>query len=145
MYQSDRFLEFARDYLDEEINDSAIQEIRDLRRLDERIRLQDMRKKREYLEYRERKEKLLKQIIILEEELKFLNDKRGFIEESLSEQYNSLNNSDPGAFDDSKMIRLKHDLKSINSSIEHIKSNILDLNIKERIIRNKTMHNTRYK
>lgn len=148
MYQSDRFLEFARDYLNEKINDNAIQEIRDLRQLDERRRLQNMRKKREYLEYREIKEKILKQKIVLEDELKFLIDKRGFVEEALNEQYHSLDNSDPSGFDDSKMIRLKHELKNINSHIEHMKSKVQDLKLDElqdRIIRNKTMHNNDYK
>jgi predicted nucleic acid-binding protein len=145
MYQSDRFLEFARDYLNEKINDNAIQEIRDLRQLDERKRLQDLRKKREFLEYREMKEKLFKQRMLLEEELKYLLDKRGFLEEALTEQYKSLENSDPSAFDDSQMIRLKHELKNINSHIEHLKANSEELKLKQRYIRNKTMHNNGYK
>jgi len=144
MYQSDRFLEFARDYLNEEINDNAIQEIRDLRRLDERNRLQNLRKKREYLEFREMREKRLKKRMVYEDELNFLADKRGFIEEALSEQHESLDNSDPRAFDDRKMIRLKLDLKKIDSQIEQINVNLQDLKIQElqeKIIRNKTMHN----
>ncbi len=145
MYQSDRFLEFARDYLNEKINDNAIQEIRDLRQLDERRRLQNLRKKRDYLEYREMKEKLFKQRLLLEDKIKYLTDKRGFIEDALSEQYSTLENSDPSAFDDSKMIRLKHELKNINSNIEHIKSNSEELKLKERYLRNKTMHNNGYK
>ena len=144
MYQSDRFLEFARDYLNEEINENALQEIRELRRLDERKRLRELQKNKNYLEYRELREKLLKQRMMLEEELKFLEDKKGFLEEAISDEYSILDKSDPSAFDDSKMLRLRHDIKIIHSKIEHISSNIRELKQKEfeeRIIRNKTMHN----
>jgi predicted nucleic acid-binding protein len=147
MYQSDRFLEFATKYLNEEINENAIQEIRDLRKLDERKRLQDLRRKKDYFKYKERREELLKQRILLEEELKFIEDKRGFIESALEEQYSLLNNDDPSAFDDSKMKRLKRDLHIINRKTEHINSNLDDIKrqeFKERIIRNKTMHNNGY-
>lgn len=148
MYQSDRFLEFARDFLNEKINDNAIQEIRDLRRLDERKRLQSLRKRREYLEYREMREKIIKHRMLLEDELKFLNDKKGFVEVALSEQYDNLNNGDPSAFNDKNLVSLQHDLKSINSTIEHLKSNIQDLKlqeIQEKLIVGKTMHNNGYR
>jgi len=138
MYQSDRFLEFARDYLNEEINDTAIQEIRDLRKLDERKRLQDIRRKKEYHEFREMREKVVKQKNNFEDELKFLMAKKDFVEESLKEQFNSLNKNDQSAFDYSKMKKFQQDLKRINSNIEYIQMNINDLRIQERIIRNKT-------
>lgn len=144
MYQSDRFLEFATKYLNEEINENAIQEIRDLRRLDERKRLRELRRQKEYFKYKERREELLKQRILLEEELKFIEDKRGFIESALEEQYLILDNSDPSAFDDSKMKMLKRDLHAMNRKADHINSNIEEIKrqeFKERIIRNKTMHN----
>ncbi|MFL0068044.1 PIN-like domain-containing protein [Tenacibaculum maritimum] len=138
MYQSDRFLEFATKYLNEEINENAIQEIRDLRRLDERKRLRELRIQKEYFKYKERREELLKQRILLEEKLKFIEDKRGFIESALKEQYLILDNSDPSAFDDSKMKILKRDLHAINRKADHINSNIEEIRrqeFKERIIK----------
>lgn len=148
MYQSDRFLEFATKYLNEEINANAIQEIRELRRLDERERLRELRRKKEYFRYKEKREELLKQRLILEDELKFLEDKKGFIESSLEEQFLILDNSDPSEFDDTKMNRLKRDLRVLSRKMEQIISNIEEIKrqeFKERIIRNKTMHNNGYK
>lgn len=148
MYQSDRFLEFATEYLNEEINENAIQEIRELRRLDERRRLHDLRRKKEYFTYKEKREELLKHRMLLEEELRFLEDKKGFIESALEEQYLLLDNTDPSAFDDSKVNRLKRDSLILSRKVEHLTSNLEDVKrqeFNERIIRNKTMHKNGYK
>jgi hypothetical protein len=40
------------------------------------------------------------------------------------------------------MKRIKQEFMKINSNIEHIQLNIHDLKSQERMIRNKTMHNT---
>jgi hypothetical protein len=148
MYQSDRFLEFATDYLNEEINENAIEEIRELRRLDERKRLRELRKEKEYYQYNEFKEKLLKQRLILGDELKYLEDKKSFLEKALKEQIIILDKSDPSAFDDSKMNNLRHELKHITSKIEHLNYNLDDLRkeyeSRMKMMRNKTMHNNGY-
>jgi len=141
MYQSDRFLEFARDYLDEEINDTAIKEIRDLRKLDERKRLQNLRQQSEYLEYLEKKENNLIKKIKFQEEVKYLIENKKFIEESIKEQYVSLKNSEPSTFDDSKMKMMKQEIMKINSNIDHLTKNIRVLELQERMIRNEARDN----
>lgn len=148
MYQSDRFLEFATDYLNEEINENAIEEIRELRRLDERRRLRNLRKEKEYYQYNELKEKLFKQRIMLSDEIKYLIDKKNILEESLKEQILVLDKSDPSAFDDSKMNNIRHELKHITSKIEHLNYTIDELEReyenRMKMMRNKTMHNNGY-
>ena len=63
MYQSDRFLEYARDYLNEEVNEKAIEEIRELRELDERVRISRLNKERKKL-----RESAMKERVSLDEE-----------------------------------------------------------------------------
>ena len=147
MYQSDRFLEFATKYLNEEINANAIQEIRELRKLDERRQLQELRRKREYSKYKRANEEIYKQKLSLEEELKYVEDKKGFMERAIKEQYLILDNSDPSAFDDNKLNNLKLELQLLTRKINGIKFNLDEINRKEfneRALRNKTMHNKGY-
>lgn len=148
MYQSDRFLEFATKYLNEEINENALQEIRELRKLDERRQMRELRRRREYYKFKKLQEELYKQKLSLEEELSYIEDKKGFLESALEEQYLLLDSSDPSAFDDSKLKKLKLDEHLLNRKIEAIKANLEEIKrqeFKERVVRNKTMHNNGYK
>ncbi len=146
MYQSDRFLEFARDYLNEDVNERAIEEIRELRRLDEEIRISNLRKEQEKLKFREFRETIMKERMMLEQELKYLHEKRNHIEKNLDEQYLVLDNSDPSAFDERHMIEFKHEYQMLEAKIEQISHRINDLQEKEyhQKIRNKTLHNKKY-
>lgn len=148
MYQSDRFLEFATKYLNEEINANAIEEIRELRRLDERRQMRELRRKKEYFKYKRIQEELYKQRLSSEEELRYVEDKKGFLEGAIEDQYLILENDDPSAFDDSKLKKLKLDEHLLNRKIDNIKANLEEIKkqeMQERMIRNKTMHNNGYK
>lgn len=141
MYQSDRFLEFAREYLDETINERAIEEIRELRRLDERRRLSEVRKEREILRFKEFRESMLKERIMLEEELKYLEESRHRLIEQLQDQESQLNNSDPSAFDDRMMKELHRKLIRIERELEVLFKKRAELKEREIEYRNKTLHN----
>jgi len=148
MYQSDRFLEFARDFLNEKVDEKAIEEIRELRRLDERRRMMNLRKEEEYMKYSQARESLMKERINLEEELNYMHEKRNRLKNSIDEQYLILDNSDPSEFDERQLSRLKHELKMFNSKSDEIRMRLMSLKEqehKERIMRNKTMHNNTYK
>ena len=147
MYQSDRFLEFARDFLNEKVDEKAIEEIRELRRLDERRRMMNLRKEEEYMKYRQVRESLMKERISLEEELNYLHERRSHLKNSIDEQYLILDNSDPAEFDERQLSRLKHELKMFDSKSDEIRMRLMSLKErehKERMIRNKTMHNKGY-
>ncbi|MBU2899575.1 PIN-like domain-containing protein [Maribacter dokdonensis] len=142
MYQSDRFLEFATKYLDEEINENALQEIRELRKLDERKQLSELRKKREYYKFKKLREDLYKQKLSLEEELNYAENKKGILENALSEQYLILESMDPSAYDDNQLKKLKISEHLLNRKIEAIKANLEDIKrqeFKDRLVRNKTV------
>lgn len=147
MYQSDRFLEFARDFLNEKVDEKAIEEIRELRRLDERRRMMKLRKEEEY-KYHQVRESLMKERIGLKEELNYLYERRNHLKNSIAEQYLILENSDPAEFDERNLSRLKHELKMFDSKSDEIRMRLMSLEErehKERMIRNKTMHNKGYK
>lgn len=137
MYQSDRFLEYAREYLNETINEKAIQEIRELRRLDERRRLSEIRKERELTRYREQKESLFKERVLLEEELKVLEDSKFRLREKLEEQHSLLESSDPSAFDNREMERLRSKLIRIDRNIRNLMMRRDELKERQYLIRNK--------
>lgn len=148
MYQSDRFLEFARDYLNEHIDQKVIEEIRELRRLDERNRLTQLRKEKELLRYHEFKENLIKERMMLNEELKFLIERKNHLENSINENY--LINDNGGEYnplDEQKIRKQKQEYMVIEKQLEHLLQKINE--IKEREIeiqiRNKTLHNMAYK
>lgn len=147
MYQSDRFLEFARDYLNETISANAIEEIRELRRLDEIERLRKIRNEKEYLKLREFKETLMKERIMLEEEYRYIHDKKNQIEEAIKNEYLILDNTDHSEYDERKIMLLQRELHGIDLKVNHLSDRIKELHhreLKEREIRNKTLHNKRY-
>ncbi len=145
MYQSDRFLEFARDFLNEKVNEKAIEEVRELRRLDEQRRIMNMRKEEEYRKHHQFRESLMKEKINLEEQLSYINEKTNHLKNLIDEQYLILDNSDPAEYDERKLVRYKQELKMLNSKSEEIRMRIMSVNKryhKERMIREKTMYNT---
>lgn len=118
MYQSDRFLEFAKEYFDEAINERAIEEIRELRKLDERRRLSEIRKERERLRFKEFRDGIIKERIILEEELDSLNIARNRIIDELGAQEYQLLNSNLNASDDRRMQELHRKLLRVERNIK---------------------------
>lgn len=145
MYQSDRFLEFAGEYFKEDIDKKALEEIRELRLLDERKRLQRIRKDEEYLKYRINRENLMKERMRLSEEIKYINNKRNHLEERLKDEYVILDNSDPSAYDDHKLLRIRHDLKTMEMREDELTNRLKELeyrDILERRRLNKTLHNS---
>jgi len=146
MYQSDRFLEFARDYLNEHIDQKVIEEIRELRRLDERNRLFQLRKEKDILRYHEFKEAFIKERMMLNEELKFLHDRKNHIENSLNEHYLLIDNGEFDVLDEQKIRKFKQEQMIIEKQIENLiqKGNELKEREIEIQFRNKTLHNTRY-
>ncbi len=146
MYQSDRFLEFARDYLNEHIDQKVIEEIRELRRLDERNRLSQLRKEKDILRYHEFKEAFIKERMMLNVELKFLHDRKNHIENSLNELYLLIDNGEFDVLDEQKIRKFKQEQMIIEKQIENLiqKGNELKEREIEIQFRNKTLHNTRY-
>ncbi len=144
MYQSDRFLEFAGEFFKEDIDKKALEEIRELRLLDERKRLIRIRKDEEYLKYRMSRENLMKKRMRLSEEIKYINDKKNHLEERLKDEYVILENSDPSAFDDQKMRGIRHDLKSMEMRENEMINRLKELEYRDMLDRkaiNKTLHN----
>lgn len=141
MYQSDRFLEFAREYLDETINERTIEEIRELRRLDERRRLLETKKAREILRFKKFREGLIQERIMLDDELNYLEVTRHRIIEQLENQESLLRNSDPSAFDDRMMNELHRKLVRTERNIEALLQKKTELKEREINYRNKTFHN----
>lgn len=142
MYQSDRFLEFAREYLDETVNERAIEEIRELRRLDERKRLSEVRKEKEMLRFKEFRESFLKERIILEEDLKYLEETRHRLLEQLQEQKLKTSNSEPSVYDDRMMKELRMKLSEIERDLIILFQKRTALKEREIDYKNKTIHNS---
>lgn len=143
MYQSDRFLEFARDYLNEHIDQKVIEEIRELRRLDERNRLSQLRKEKDILRYHEFKEAFIKERMMLNVELKFLHDRKNHIENSLNEHFLLIDNGEFDVLDEQKIRKFKQEQMIIEKQIENLiqKGNELKEREIEIQFRNKTLHN----
>ena len=153
MYKSDRFLEFAREFLKEKVDEKAIEEIRELRRSDEkaseeirelrrsdekaieeirelrmdgRRRRMKLRKEEEYRKYQFRKS-LMKEIISLEEELDFIDERKNHLKNLIDEQYLILGKSDPDEYEERKLSRFKHELKMLNSKSDEIRRRLMFL------------------
>ena len=119
-------------------------EIRELRLLDERKRLQRIRKEEEYIKYRMSRENLMKERMRLSDEIKFINDKRNHLEERLKDEYVILDNSDPSSYDDHKMIRIRHDLKAMEMREDELTNRLKEIEYRDMVERkrmNKTLHN----
>lgn len=145
MYQSDRFLEFARDYLNEDVKQNSIDEIRELRRLDEKERLRHLNGQKEFLNYKRYKENLLKMRMKLADEMNLLSSKQASLQDELNHQYLILDNSDPSAFDDSRIRRLKNELEMIQIKEKHLLFRSKELENEYIELRNKALHNNGYK
>lgn len=144
MYQSDRFLEFAGEHFKEDIDKKALEEIRELRLMDERKRLQRIRRDEEYMKYQVNRENLMKERLRVSEEIKYLNHKRSHLEERLKDEYVILENSDPSEFDDHKMLRIRQDLKSLEIRENELTNRLKELEYREMIHGkrlNQTLHN----
>jgi hypothetical protein len=126
MYQPDRFLEFARDYLNEDVKQNSIDEIRELRRLDEKNRLSNLNRQKVFLGFRKYKEDLLKIQIELADETKLIAIKQSSLQDKLNDQYLILDNSDPSSFDYTEIRNMQKELK-----IAQIKRKNLMLKSKE--------------
>ena len=133
MYPSDRFLEFARDFLNEEVDEKAIEEIRELRRSDEKAseeirelkrmdgqRRMKLRKEEEYRKYQFQKS-LMEEIIRLEEELNVIDERKNHLKNLIDEQYLILDKSDSDEYEERKLSRFKHELKILNSKSDEIR------------------------
>lgn len=140
MYQSDRFLEFARDYLDEEIDQRAIDEIRELRKLDERNRLKRKKIQEEYHKYKSLKNSILNERRMIQKELSYVNEKKDRLEEKLTDQYVILENSDPSAFDEKELRSLKVDLHELNSRENLLKEKLEELDQSEIFLRRRRVN-----
>ncbi len=127
MYQADRFLEFARDYLKENINQNAIDEIRELRKLDEQERLNQIIKEKAYLETAHARERLFKERLMLEDEYNYISEKRKNLENKLTEEIHELNSQDPAAFNDAQLLNLQHELSMISKKHSDLIYRIKDL------------------
>ncbi|MEO6232244.1 MAG: PIN-like domain-containing protein [Ferruginibacter sp.] len=135
MYQSDRFLEFARDYLNENINQNAIDEIRELRKLDEQERLNQIIKEQVYLETAHARERLFKERIMLESEYNYISEKKKILENKLSEEIHELNSQDPAGFNDAKLLTLQQELKMISNKHSDLIYRIKDLETHEILLK----------
>lgn len=144
MYQSDRFLEFAREYLNEDINQEAINEIRELRKLDERRIIRQLKQEEEVMKIRHLQKRLMKEQLVFEDRLKLLSDKEQITQLRLIEELNKLENSDPSAYDDSRLSNLQEELKIYKLEKSELKNRLELLRHREmfeRKRRNKILHN----
>ena len=130
MYQSDRFLEYAREYLGETINEKAIEEIRELRILDELRRLSKIEQKQELMKLKEFRKILLKKKSILER-LKYIQEEKKYTENKLNEQYLLLNNSDPSAFNENGLIQHQQQLRILEEDMKSVIHRIRELEEQE--------------
>ncbi len=127
MYQSDRFLEFARDYLNEQVNQKTINEIRELRKLDEERRLQLKRRENALFNQEKIKEQLLKERYMFEHELKYINEERNMLEQKLHEKYNMLGKASLSKMDESEMEMLKHQIMQVRAKENQLMHKINDI------------------
>lgn len=127
MYQSDRFLEFATKHFGEEINENALEEIRDLQRDDERKRYRSIMKKQKHSKDQEKLDDIFVQKADLENQLKIMEHRKKLSTDALMKQHIILNSDDPSAFDESELKRLAYDLHSIENTIQQIVNKISSL------------------
>ena len=128
MYQSDRFLEYAIEFLDEEVNPEAINEIRELRKLDESRVLKELKRREDLRRRKEINEHLYREQIMLNDELIMLKEKKHIVEHQLEKEHYKLSSDDPSAFDASNMESFSHELRKLK---------IQEREIQERLINNK--------
>ena len=143
MYQSDRFLEFAIKFLKEEVKQEAINEIRELRKSDEKRVLHQLQFEKQYLKLREMEKMLLKEQHYFQEELRYLKEKERTIERNLQEEIKTLKNEDPSAFDDTKMESLKEEMNALRRHERNLYQRLEMLKheeMKMRERRNKTLN-----
>lgn len=126
MYQSDRFLEFARDYLNEQVNQKTINEIRELRKLDEERRLQVIRRENALLKQEKIKDQLLKERYMFEHELKYINEERNMLEQKLHEKYSMIDETSLSKMDENEMEMIKHQLMNIKAKEQLLVHKIKD-------------------
>ena len=83
---------------------------------------------------------------MLNEELKFLHDRKNHIENSLNEHYLLIDNGEFDVLDEQKIRKFKQEQMIIEKQIENLiqKGNELKEREIEIQFRNKTLHNTRY-
>ncbi len=147
MYQSDRFLEFATKHFGEEINENALEEIRELQRDDERKRYQSIMKKQRHSENQEKLNDIFVQKSYFENKLKVMEHRKKLSNDALMKQHVILNSGDPSAFDENELKRLAHDLHSIENTIQKLVNKISSLNYQaneDRNYKNKVKHENGY-
>lgn len=147
MYQSDRFLEFATKHFGEEINENALEEIRELQRDDERKRYQNIMKKKRHFKNQKKLDDIFVQTSDLENQLKIMEHRKKLSTDALMKQHVILNSSDPSAFDENELKRLAYDLHSIENTIQQIVNKISSLKYQEneeRKYKNKVKHEDGY-
>ena len=143
MYPSDRFLEFAHKFLKEKVDEKAIEEIRELRRSDEKareirklMRLDERRRMKrenlhrprgEYREYYQFQESLMNERIRLENELNFIHKRIKYLKNLIDEQCLMLDKSDSDEYEERKLSRFKHELKMLNSKSDEIRKRLMFL------------------
>lgn len=135
MYQSDRFLEFARTSLDEEVNEKAIQEIRELRKRDEERIMLRIQEEQQFKKFHKVEETIIKEKRSLEGELLYVQEKWSAIENALKEQQFIRENTSPKDFDERLIYRLKLELEMYESKIEQLNLQLLSLNNQEKFER----------
>ena len=147
MYQSDRFLEFATQHFGGEINENALEEIRELQRDDERKRYQKIMKNKRYFKNQKKLDDIFVQKSDLENQLKIMEHRKKLNTDALMKQHFILNSSDPSAFDESELKRLAYDLHSIENTIQQIVNKISSLKYQEneeRKYKNRVKHDDGY-
>lgn len=98
MYKSDRFLEYAKDFLNEQIDETVIEEIRELRKSDEHQRLEIIRISHE------QKEAVFTERLSLDNELTLINAKRENLRNKI---LTLLKDKNPSKSDDEELSNLR--------------------------------------
>lgn len=128
MYQADRFLEFARDYYNIEIKQKSIDEIRELRNLDEEKRKIEIERRRELMR-REYRGVILENRLKLADEISFYEFEREKYEEIIKYEFEKIDSKDPYAIDFFKMNKLKDELKMLTEKEKELKLKFKKLDV----------------
>uniref|UniRef100_UPI0032168CFA PIN-like domain-containing protein n=1 Tax=uncultured Draconibacterium sp. TaxID=1573823 RepID=UPI0032168CFA len=148
MYQSDRFLEFARDYLNEKVNQKTIDEIRELRRLDEEKRHVLMQQERAIIKQQKIKERLLKERYMFEHDMDFLSKEIKMLEHKLHEKHCILEDGTLSEEEQKEIFMIERQLMELQSKRNHILHRMKDIeydSLIEREVRKKTLPNNKYR
>ncbi|MEX2410468.1 MAG: PIN-like domain-containing protein [Candidatus Paceibacterota bacterium] len=138
MYQSDRFLEFAREYLNEEVNQNAIDEIKELRKLDENERRKHLKMRRHLFELSKVKDELHDKASKMQSELAYLKAKKDSIKKRHLEEDFTNEYKDGDEREDFRLKKivdmlfelsqreemLKSDLEKNNNQLQNIESEL---------------------